>query len=164
MDGGRNRIVLATLVTPAAIQDNQPMLDLARWVHFRWQLDVDMAVGDSKYGSIDNIVGLLQDGVVSLTPRTDYNSGKQFYSNDRFHYDAEKDIYLCPQGNPLKRQGVYQANRSIVYGAKPTFVIHVRSGQPVPPTNVGDGSIAPSSKLNWIRPLRFEKHLCTRKQ
>ena len=121
VDGGRNRIILATLVTSAAIQDNQPMLDLARWVRFRWQLDVDMAVGDSKYGSIDNIVGLLQDGMVPLTPRTDYNSGKKFYSNDLFRYDAEKDVYLCQQGMSLKRQGVYQANRSIVYSAKPTF-------------------------------------------
>ena len=121
VDGGRSRIILATLVTPASIQDNQPMLDLARWLRFRWQLDIDIAVGDSKYGSIDNIVGLLQDGIVPLTPRTDYNSGKKFYSNDLFRYDAENDIYLCPQGNPLKRQGVDQANRSIVYSAKPTF-------------------------------------------
>jgi transposase len=121
VDGGRRRIILATLVTPASIQDNQPMLDLTRWVRFRWQLHPDVAVGDSKYGSIDNIVGLLQDGIRPLTPRTDYNKGKKFYGTDQFRYDSESDIYICPQGHPLKRQGVYRTNRTTVYRASPTF-------------------------------------------
>jgi len=50
VDGGKNRIILAALVTPADIMDNQPMLDLLRWVRFRWQLKPRWAVGDSKYG------------------------------------------------------------------------------------------------------------------
>lgn len=35
VDGGKARIILAALVTPASIMDNTPMLDLARWVRFR---------------------------------------------------------------------------------------------------------------------------------
>ena len=35
VDGGKARIILAALVTPASIMDNPPMLDLARWVRFR---------------------------------------------------------------------------------------------------------------------------------
>lgn len=121
VDGGRRRIILATLVTPASVQDNQPMLDLTRWARFRWQIHPDIAVGDSKYGSVDNIVGLLQDGIKPLTPRTDYNKGKRFYGTDQFRYEAERDIYVCPQGHPLKRQGVYRANRTTAYRASPAF-------------------------------------------
>jgi transposase len=115
VDGGKSRIVVGVLVTPAAIQDNQPMLDLARWTRFRWQITPDMAVGDSKYGTTDNIVGLLHDDVLPITPRPDYSSRKQFYRNDRFRYDAEQDVYYCPQNQILKKQGQYKANHSFVY-------------------------------------------------
>lgn len=121
IDGGRSRIILATLVTPASIKDNQPMLDLTRWARFRWQIHPEIAVGDSKYGTVDNIVGLLQDGIMPFTPRTDYNKGKKFYGNDHFQYDAENDIYTCPQGNPLTRQGIHRANRTIAYQSKPKY-------------------------------------------
>jgi len=50
VDGGKARIILATLVTPAAIMDNTPMLDLERWVRFRWRLQPHVAVDDTKYG------------------------------------------------------------------------------------------------------------------
>jgi len=119
VDGGKQRIILACLVTPAAIQDNQPMLDLARWVRFRWQLHTKMAIGDSKYGSVDNIVGLLGDGLMPLTPRIDYNQGKNFYSQEIFRYDATQDVYVCPQNEVLKRQGQSKDQRLVLYRAKP---------------------------------------------
>jgi transposase len=48
VDGGRARIILAALVTPASIMDNTPMLDLVRWVRFRWRAHPAIAVGDTK--------------------------------------------------------------------------------------------------------------------
>src|SRR4051812_5910955 len=48
VDGGKARIILAALVTPASIHDPTPMLDLARWVRFRWQLAPKIAVGDGR--------------------------------------------------------------------------------------------------------------------
>src|SRR3990172_4470018 len=38
VDGGRARIILAALVTAASVMENTPMLDLTRWVRFRWRL------------------------------------------------------------------------------------------------------------------------------
>jgi hypothetical protein len=58
VDGGQARIILSVLVTPASIMDNTPMLDLARWSRFRWHLHPAIAVGDTKYGTVANIVGL----------------------------------------------------------------------------------------------------------
>ena len=37
VDGGRHRIILAALVTPADMMENQAMLDLLWRVRFRWQ-------------------------------------------------------------------------------------------------------------------------------
>lgn len=104
VDGGKARIILAALVTPASVMDNTPMLDLERWVCFRWSLFPDIAVGDTKYGTIANIVGLEQDGIRAYLPQPDYSRRTKFYPAERFYYDTEQDRYVCPQGQhlPLK--------------------------------------------------------------
>ena len=94
------------------------MLDFIRRLRFRWGINPDIAVGDSKYGTIDNIVALLAEGILPFTPRTDFQSQSEFYSRELFQYDAQKDVYICPEGQPLTRQGQYKANRSIVYRGK----------------------------------------------
>src|SRR5215210_3469850 len=37
VDGGKARIILSALVTPASITDNTPLLDLVDWVRSRWK-------------------------------------------------------------------------------------------------------------------------------
>ncbi|MDQ4147194.1 MAG: transposase [Pseudomonadota bacterium] len=88
VDGGKARIILAVLVTPASIMDNTPMLDLARWVRFRWRLHPRIAVGDTKYGTIPNIVGLEHDGIKAYLPTTDLSQRTPFYPASRFSYEA----------------------------------------------------------------------------
>jgi transposase len=48
VDGGRARVILAALVTPADVQDNQVMSDLLDRVRFRYHLHIRHAVGDSE--------------------------------------------------------------------------------------------------------------------
>jgi transposase len=101
VDGGKARIILAALVTPASIMDTTPMLDLARWVRFRWRLKPKIAVGDTKYGTESNIVGLEQDGIRAYLPRPDNSQRTGRYPPERFHYNPKDDSYICPQGQVL---------------------------------------------------------------
>jgi IS5 family transposase len=68
VDGGKARIILQTLVTPAEVQDNQPMLDLLWRVCFRWSLRPRQITGDTKYGTIENIVPVEQQGIRAYVP------------------------------------------------------------------------------------------------
>src|SRR5688572_16061871 len=68
VDRGRARIILSCLVTPSSIQDNTPMLDLAWWAMFRWQLPLKMIVGDTRYGTIDNVVAVEAQGIQAFFP------------------------------------------------------------------------------------------------
>jgi IS5 family transposase len=43
VDGGKARIILSALVTPASITDNTPLLDLVDWVRFRWTIAPKLA-------------------------------------------------------------------------------------------------------------------------
>jgi hypothetical protein len=103
VDGGKARIILAVLVTPSSVMDNTPMLDLARWVRFRWRIRPQIAVGDAKYGTIYNIVGLEQDGVRAYLPphNQEHKKHVKYYPKSLFKYEPEHDRYICPQGHVL---------------------------------------------------------------
>ena len=79
VDGGKQRIILHALVTPASIMDNSPLLDLVRWVCARWQLKPKQATGDTKYGTIPNIVGLEQMDIRAYLPTPDFSHRTKFY-------------------------------------------------------------------------------------
>jgi transposase len=117
VDGGKARIVLAALVTPASIADNTPMLDLARWARFRWHLHPSIAVGDAKYGTIPNITGLEQDGIRAYLGTTDLSYRTKGYPVEQFQYDAEQDCYICPQDKRLPFAGLDQNLQYRIYRA-----------------------------------------------
>jgi hypothetical protein len=43
-----------------------------------------------------------------------------FFGKNEFVYDAEKDLYICPQGETLHRKGHDYKERSVRYAAKPS--------------------------------------------
>jgi transposase len=71
VDGGKQRIILNALVTPADVMENQPMQDLLWRVRFRWHLHPKRAVGDTTYGTVDNIRALEDAGIRAYVPLAD---------------------------------------------------------------------------------------------
>lgn len=119
VDGGKPRIILAVLGTPASVMDNAPMLDLSHWVRARWDLNPKIIVGDTKFGTIPNIVGLEREGIRAYLPMTDWGERNGFYAAEQFAYDVERDVYVCPQGKTLKRYALRKREEVILYRAKP---------------------------------------------
>jgi transposase len=117
VDGGKGRIVLGVLTTPASIQDNTPMLDLERWVRFRWKLHPRIAVADARYSTLPNIVGLEQDGIRAYLAIIDHSKRTKLYSPERFQYSAQDNCYICPQGQTLRFSTVDQRDQAWVYRA-----------------------------------------------
>jgi transposase len=105
VDGGKRRIILAALVTPADVMENVPMLDLLRRVRFRWQLRPKRAVGDTTYGTGENLQGLAADRIRAYVPLPDWGKSSPFFSQRDFTYDPEQDVYRCPQGTILRFRG-----------------------------------------------------------
>jgi hypothetical protein len=117
VDGGKQRIILHALMTPASIMDNTPLLDLVRWVCFRWQLKPKQATGDTKYGTIPNIVGLEQMDIQAYVPTPDLSNRAKFCPSERFQYDGEHDQYVCPQGQILRLYSRRNTEKVYVYAA-----------------------------------------------
>ena len=90
------------------------MLDLAWHVRFRFHLHPRQATGDTKYGTLENIRGLEAIGIRAYMPLFDeWNRHPDYFGSAHFTYDAEQDVYRCPQGQLLRpfRQE-YQAQKS----------------------------------------------------
>jgi transposase len=101
VDGGRARIILAALVTPFEVTDNQPMLDLLWRVRFRWKLWPRQVTGDTKYGTEENIVAIENQHILAYVPLPDNDHRTKLFSSLLFQYDAERDVYVCPAGKEL---------------------------------------------------------------
>ena len=73
VDGGKARVVLAALVTPAAVMENQPMLDLLWRVCLRWKLRPQQVTGDTTSGTTENIVAIEDAGIRAYVPVPDFD-------------------------------------------------------------------------------------------
>lgn len=117
VDGGRARIILAALVTPADVQDNQAMLDLLDRVRFRYHLHVRRAVADSKYGTGENLQALEERGIRAYIPVPEYDRTSPFFRQQDFRYDREANVYRCPGGTTLKLRATDHRKRGWAYQA-----------------------------------------------
>jgi transposase len=97
VDGGKARIVLAALVTPADVMENAPMRDLLWRVRFRRKLRPHHVTGDATYGTLENIAGVEREGIRIYVPLVDFEHRTPFFGRDAFAFDAERDAYRCPE-------------------------------------------------------------------
>jgi len=117
IDGGKARIILNALVTPADVMENAPMLPLLRRAMFRWRVKPKRAIGDTTYGTADNIRELEESGICAYVPLSDFDARTHYLGKRAFTYDAAHDVYPCPQGAVLRRRTAKYTERTIEYQA-----------------------------------------------
>ena len=118
VDGSRHRIILAALVTPADGMENVPMRDLLWRVCFRRKLRPQQVTGDTTYGTTENIVAVEDAGIRAFFPLPNFDRRTPFFGRDAFVYDAEADVYRCPQGQSLRRRTIKYTEQEVVYQAR----------------------------------------------
>ncbi|MDQ4077664.1 MAG: IS1182 family transposase [Chloroflexota bacterium] len=116
VDGGKARVILAALVTPAEVMENQPALDLLWHTCFRWRLRPRQVTGDTTYATGENIRALEGAGIHAYLPLADWDR-TVFYGPSRFTYETEHDRYRCPEGHTLRRYSYRAADEAVAYRA-----------------------------------------------
>ncbi len=117
VDGGKARIVLRALVTPAEVHEPQPALDLVWQTCFRWKLRPRHVTGDTAYGTIENIVALEDAGIRAYVPLPEPDARRAGFAREDFAYDAGRDSYVCPQGAVLARRQAKTERELVIYQA-----------------------------------------------
>src|SRR5215218_2411338 len=82
VDGGKARVILQALVTPADVTENQPMLDLLFRTIFRWRARVRRITGDSTYGTKEIIAAVEKASIGAYLSTADFE-GRGSYSTGR---------------------------------------------------------------------------------
>jgi transposase len=117
IDGGKARIILNALVTPADVMENTPMLPLLRRAMFRGKVRPRQVIGDTTYGTADNIRELEECGIRAYVPLPDWEQRTPYYGASLFTYNAEHDRYRCPQGETLRRRKTKYTEEKVIYAA-----------------------------------------------
>ena len=120
VDGGKARVILDVLVTPAEVTENLPMLELLLRSRLRWRLQPRSVTGDAAYGTVENVAAVEKAGIRAYVALPKHDERGPLLGKNEFVYDAEKDLYICPQGETLRRQGLDYQQRSIRYAARPS--------------------------------------------
>jgi transposase len=118
VDGGKARIILEVLVTPADVMENLPFLDMLWRACFRWQIRPDQVTGDTTYGTVDNIVQVEDQQIHAYVPLPDFDQRTPFYGASKFTYDPERDTYRCPEGQLLRRRKAKYTEGVVAYQAE----------------------------------------------
>ncbi len=123
VDGGKARVILAVLVTPADVTDNVPMRDLLWRVRFRRKLRPHHVTGDAKYGTAENVAAVEDAGIRAYVPLSDAGHRPGLFRDTDFVYDAAADAYRCPQGEVLRFLSQCEATRRRIYQAPATACV-----------------------------------------
>ncbi len=124
VDGGKARIIPGTrlrvsLVTPGDVMENQPFRHQLRRTIFRYKLRPTRVVADTAYGTVENLLALEEDGITAFMPVPDWEKSSSFYRSSVFTYDADRDVYVCPQGEVLTLRWTDEVGRRKQYRANP---------------------------------------------
>jgi transposase len=117
VDGGKARIILTALVTPAEVADNQPAIDLLWRTRFRWKLHPRQVTGDSKYGTVENIVALEDQHVRAYVPLSAAGTKPGLFRDTDFVYQSDTDTYRCPGKQTLRFRSLEAQSQRRIYGA-----------------------------------------------
>ncbi len=119
VDGGKARVILNVLVTPADVTENQPMLDLLFRTRFRWRAKVRRVTGDATYGTKEIVAAVEKASIRAYISMADFEGRSPHYGASRFVYESEGDLYRCPRGEPLRLYTHSYTERLSRYRADP---------------------------------------------
>jgi len=120
VDGGKARIILEVLVTPADVMENQPFLDLLWRACRRWRIKPRQVTGDTTYGTVENIVAVEDQGIRAYVPLPDFDGRTPYYGASKFTYEPAADQYRCPQDHVLRRRTAKYSEGVVAYRAEAT--------------------------------------------
>lgn len=120
-----HEVITATAVTPGDVSEGHMLEELLQRHRGATGKTASTVVADSKYGTIENFLACFDMGIGAHMPDLSNSAVKReekrgIYPETLFHYDRERDIYICPAGKELRFKSIHQERQSIDYAARKT--------------------------------------------
>lgn len=117
----KHEIITATIATAGDVNEAHEMFNLIDQHEATTEETIGTVVADSKYGTIENFLTCHDRGIQAHMPVFHESSGKrkkqQIFSEEKFQYDFQEDVYRCPAGNILNPKTYHKKRQSIDYAA-----------------------------------------------
>lgn len=132
---GRAGVITATVTTPGAVNEAHKLSELLDEHHKNTTVSAEIAVADSKYGTVENYLMLHDRDVRGHIPdlsatQKGSNRREGIFDISEFLYDEESDTYSCPAGQRLVRRKWKGKRQAFEYSAsKKTCVACELRGQ-----------------------------------
>jgi transposase len=118
VDGGQARIILHALVTPGDVTETNVVVDQLHRVVFRRKVHPQRLIADAKYASTANIRALEDEGIRAYVPLPEWDTSSELFGRAAFTYDAERNVYVCPEGEVLQVRWTDATHAQWVYRAR----------------------------------------------
>ncbi len=119
---GSSEIITATALTPGDVSEDQLLMVLKEDHEATTGESVQTVVADSKYGTKENYLACRDAGIQAHIPAFQGGTDKRLekrglFMEERFVFDAKRDVFVCPAGQELRRRTVHARRQSIEYAA-----------------------------------------------
>ena len=118
----QDEIITSTIVSPGAENEAHYLSDLVENHTMITGKSPHTVVADSKYGTIENYLYCYDHKInAHITPLErifkDNRMRSKIFPREYFHYNRQKDEYICPAGEILKRRHYYKRRQHYEYKA-----------------------------------------------
>lgn len=101
-------VITAHVTTPGSVKEDTQMMRLTHKHQNNTAVAVETIVADSQYGTVENFLNCVDQSIephmADLKSAQDQAKQRsQFFTEDRFVYDAATDTYRCPAGQVMRR-------------------------------------------------------------
>lgn len=115
-------VITATEVTPGEVHEAHRLESLIDEHEKNTERKVETAVGDSKYGSVENYLTCKDRSIKAhfrSLEETQKGTGtkKDIFPKEAFTYNPESDTFTCPAGQSLKRRKFFNKRQHYEYSA-----------------------------------------------
>lgn len=168
MDNKHRVIVGADSHLPNRYADQQAGLKLTRRMRWVYGLKPKTLGADKGYATGEFVHRMLEDSVLPHIPMMDTRAehDKGIYPIERFHYDAQQNRFICPQGKVLKYSRLQPHSKQHVYRASSKDCKHC----PVKPQctrstyrslsyHIYEPSVEIARRLTQTRPYRISQRM-----
>ena len=119
---GANEVITATRTTAGDTHESHVLEALIDDHEANTEESVATVIADAQYGTVENLLKCHDRDVNAHMPHLckaaqKRNAAKGIFGQDRFQYDLDRDVYICPNGQELKHRGHDRKNRHLIYKA-----------------------------------------------
>ena len=119
---GSNEVITATRTTAGDTHESHVLEALMDDHEANTEESIATVIADAQYGTVENLLKCHDRDVNAHMPHLGKaaqkrNAARGIFGGERFRYDPDRDVYICPTGNALKRSGRDIKNSHLIYRA-----------------------------------------------